>query len=359
MTSAATLDPFLLIPKKNTGFDSFIPKKDKKVEKKEDVSFEKKEGAEKKEDVSSEKNEGAETKERMASSEQKTSGKDSGDSSNKDEWMPPPNNMLWGMVALAAVLAVVTMLEQDDPDHQLLSREITWPQLHALLEKSEVEKIVVTRDASWARVFLQPGSAGVPTYHRPTYSTTGHEEDIHGDVDVIEGLEEPPKSTLHTPGHHRHQLVYRFAIGSIDTLERKLEDTQLAMGREYKHHVPIQYAPDSTIATELLGILPYVVVYSVLFFIMRKSASATGAGGSGSIFQIGKSTAKQIKKEDISITFKDVAGCHEAKKEIMEFVDFLEDPTRFTKLGAKIPKGALLCGPPGTGKTLLAKAGKF
>jgi AFG3 family protein len=153
--------------------------------------------------------------------------------------------------------------------------------------------------------------------------------------------------------------VYRFAIGSIDTLERKLEDTQLAMGREYKHHVPIQYAPDSTIATELLGILPYVVVYSVLFFIMRKSASATGAGGSGSIFQIGKSTAKKIKKEDISITFKDVAGCHEAKKEIMEFVDFLEDPTRFTKLGAKIPKGALLCGPPGTGKTLLAKAGKF
>ena len=76
----------------------------------------------------------------------------------------------------------------------------------------------------------------------------------------------------------------------------------------------------------------------------------------GGIFQIGKSTAKKINKEDVKINFGDVAGCDEAKKEVMEFVDFLKEPARFTKLGAKIPKGALLCGPPGTGKTLLAKA---
>lgn len=76
----------------------------------------------------------------------------------------------------------------------------------------------------------------------------------------------------------------------------------------------------------------------------------------GGIFQIGKSNAKLIKKEDITINFSDVAGCREAKKEIMEFVDFLQDSSQFTKLGAKIPKGALLTGPPGTGKTLLAKA---
>merc|ERR1740139_2156019 len=76
----------------------------------------------------------------------------------------------------------------------------------------------------------------------------------------------------------------------------------------------------------------------------------------GGIFQIGKSNAKRIKSEDVKETFGDVAGCKEAKREIMEFVDFLKDAERFTKLGAKIPKGALLCGPPGTGKTLLAKA---
>lgn len=70
----------------------------------------------------------------------------------------------------------------------------------------------------------------------------------------------------------------------------------------------------------------------------------------GGIFQIGKSTAKKINKEDVNVSFKDVAGCDEAKKEIMEFVDFLKDAEPFTRLGAKIPKGALLCGPPGTGK---------
>ena len=72
--------------------------------------------------------------------------------------------------------------------------------------------------------------------------------------------------------------------------------------------------------------------------------------------QGGKSKAKKVNKELVTTTFADVAGCDEAKKEIMEFVEFLKDSKRFTDLGAKIPKGALLCGPPGTGKTLLAKA---
>jgi AFG3 family protein len=76
----------------------------------------------------------------------------------------------------------------------------------------------------------------------------------------------------------------------------------------------------------------------------------------GGIFQIGKSNAKKVNPESVKVNFGDVAGCQQAKEEIMEFVDFLQDASRFTKLGAKIPKGALLCGPPGTGKTLLAKA---
>jgi AFG3 family protein len=79
-------------------------------------------------------------------------------------------------------------------------------------------------------------------------------------------------------------------------------------------------------------------------------------GGPGDIFKIGRSPAKKINKELVTTTFADVAGCDEAKKEIMEFVEFLKDSKKFTDLGAKIPKGALLCGPPGTGKTLLAKA---
>lgn len=76
----------------------------------------------------------------------------------------------------------------------------------------------------------------------------------------------------------------------------------------------------------------------------------------GKFFNVGKSTAKKFEQQDVSIRFSDVAGCQQAKAEIVEFVDFLKHPERFTKLGARIPKGALLSGPPGTGKTLLAKA---
>lgn len=112
---------------------------------------------------------------------------------------------------------------------------------------------------------------------------------------------------------------------------------------------------------ELLSTVPGVLLALVLYGVMRYAAGGAGAGaggrgGMGGIFQIGKSTAKKIAKEDVKVNFNDVAGCQEAKKEIMEFVDFLKDSDRFTRLGAKIPKGALLCGPPGTGKTLLAKA---
>merc|ERR1719287_120861 len=106
-----------------------------------------------------------------------------------------------------------------------------------------------------------------------------------------------------------------------------------------------------------------IIGIGALFYFTRRiqnmnpgKGAGGGGGGMGNIFQVGKSNAKKIKKEDVNINFSHVAGCEEAKKEIMEFVDFLQDSTLFTKLGAKIPKGALLCGPPGTGKTLLAKA---
>ena len=86
-----------------------------------------------------------------------------------------------------------------------------------------------------------------------------------------------------------------------------------------------------------------------MMYMMRGAAGGVGGGGGpGGIFKIGKSNAKRVNKEAVTTTFADVAGCDEAKKEIMEFVQFLKDPKKFTDLGAKIPKGALLCGPPGT-----------
>jgi len=118
------------------------------------------------------------------------------------------------------------------------------------------------------------------------------------------------------------------------------------------------YVNETSWTSELLRFLPTVLLIAAMGFMIRGAASSlsSSGGGPGNIFKIGKSTAKRAKPENMTTTFADVAGCDEAKKEIMEFVQFLKNPKKFTDLGAKIPKGALLCGPPGTGKTLLARA---
>lgn len=157
---------------------------------------------------------------------------------------------------------------------------------------------------------------------------------------------QPPSST------------YIFNIGSVDAFERQLEIAQRQLGIDPMEFIPVQYSSEMNWTLELFRMLPSLLILGMIMLSMRKmsGAGAGGPGGMGGIFKVGKSTATKIKKEDIKITFKDVAGVDEAKKEIMEFVDFLRQPDKFTKLGAKIPKGALLVGPPGTGKTLLAKA---
>lgn len=107
----------------------------------------------------------------------------------------------------------------------------------------------------------------------------------------------------------------------------------------------------------LLGQLPNLLFLGLMFYFLRKSTGILGkAGKRRGIFGFGESTAKMTNPADIGVTFRDVAGCEEAKIEIMEFVNFLKNPQQYVDLGAKIPKGALLTGPPGTGKTLLAKA---
>ena len=107
----------------------------------------------------------------------------------------------------------------------------------------------------------------------------------------------------------------------------------------------------------LLGLLPFVLIIGVWIFIMRRMSGGAGGGAGGQIFNIGKSKAKLFDENtDVKTTFKDVAGLEGAKEEVQEIVDFLKTPEKYTSLGGKIPKGALLVGPPGTGKTLLAKA---
>uniref|UniRef100_A0A6G1SJT2 AFG3-like protein 2 n=1 Tax=Aceria tosichella TaxID=561515 RepID=A0A6G1SJT2_9ACAR len=147
-----------------------------------------------------------------------------------------------------------------------------------------------------------------------------------------------------------------FNIGSVDTLERNLEAIQREMGREAQEMVPVIYKSEFDFGS-YASLLPTVAVFAFLLYGMsRMGGLPGGAGGRKGIFGMSSSPAKIINPADINVKFKDVAGCEEAKQEIMEFVNFLRNPEKYTDLGAKIPKGALLTGPPGTGKTLLAKA---
>ena len=130
---------------------------------------------------------------------------------------------------------------------------------------------------------------------------------------------------------------------------------QIRLKNSDDYQIIIDSKEENRIVGEILSwILPLVLFIGIWILIMRRMGG--GSGGGGQIFNIGKSKAKLINKEDVSVTFNDVAGLEGAKEEITEIVDFLKSPQKYTKLGGKIPRGAMLIGPPGTGKTLLAKA---
>ena len=141
-------------------------------------------------------------------------------------------------------------------------------------------------------------------------------------------------------------------IGNSELFQKKLDEAA-SQGKlsEYKSE------PESNWGDIFFSMLPIIIIIGFWLFMMRRMTGGGGAGGGSQIFSIGKSKAKLFdEKSDVKVTFKDVAGLEGAKEEIVEIVEFLRNPEKYTSIGGKIPKGALLVGPPGTGKTLLAKA---
>lgn len=171
---------------------------------------------------------------------------------------------------------------------------------------------------------------------------------------VVERLEVVNKKYVRVVSQGSSTRVH-FHIGSVDSFERSLENAQIELDLDPQHFVPVVYTTEQELAT-LIQALPTLLTIGFCYMLYRKYSGALGQGRGGLFSTMTNSKAKLVNPKDIGVQFKDVAGCEEAKIEIMEFVNFLKNPQQYTILGAKIPKGAILTGPPGTGKTLLAKA---
>eukprot|EP01114_Cavostelium_apophysatum_P015431 TRINITY_DN4199_c0_g1_i1.p1 TRINITY_DN4199_c0_g1~~TRINITY_DN4199_c0_g1_i1.p1 ORF type:complete len:760 (+),score=166.44 TRINITY_DN4199_c0_g1_i1:151-2430(+) len=197
--------------------------------------------------------------------------------------------------------------------------DVDWETFRSkVLKSGEVERIEVYTNTKEVQVFLKPLGQALPES---------------------------------TPGHHPS---YTFSVADVPAFEKKLREAQHELGINVVDYIPVVYKVASSVEafSVLWKVAPFVIIAGFFFYFFRTSGAS-----SRNMFSFGKSTAKKITKQtNIKTNFAQVAGADEAKQEIMEFVDFLKNPNRYKKLGAKIPKGAILVGPPGTGKTLLAKA---
>lgn len=185
---------------------------------------------------------------------------------------------------------------------------------------------------------------------------------VNRDFGKIFLTEEAQKEPEHAKAAAENELFpsgttpdYTFRFGDLQLLQENIDAVK---SQNENINAQVEFETEQNLWGEiLLGLLPFILIIGIWIFIMRKMSGASGGGAGGQIFNIGKSKAKLFdQKTDVKTTFKDVAGLEGAKEEVQEIVDFLKTPDKYTALGGKIPKGALLVGPPGTGKTLLAKA---
>ena len=246
---------------------------------------------------------------------------DNSNSNNKPN-MPkmPKFNMTWLYIFVIIALGVVFFARGNGLMSSSAGVDRDYTTFKQYVEKGYGTKVIINKDDNTLRMFVSPD----------------HIRDIF-------------KSGTDQVGTAPYVTVQ---IGSVDKVESFLDQAVV-----HKKIASYSYEnkSDSGLMDILFSIGPWILIFAIWYFIMRRMSS--GVNGAGGVFNVGKSKAKLYEKaNEMGITFKDVAGQTGAKQEVQEIVDFLKNPKKYTDLGGKIPKGALLIGPPGTGKTLLAKA---
>lgn len=208
------------------------------------------------------------------------------------------------------------------------TRKTTTSELQEYLRNGDIEKILIITNTNQAKVFLSEEALA---------------KDVHKDV--------ADKPLFPSTG-----MVPQYVLDYGDLQIFQNEITEIK--KENNLDTIVEFDKESNVFMELLlTILPFVLIIGIWIYLMRRMSGGAGGGAGGQIFNIGKSKAKLFdEKTDTRTSFQDVAGLEGAKEEVEEIVEFLKNPDKYTSLGGKIPKGALLVGPPGTGKTLLAKA---
>ncbi len=231
-------------------------------------------------------------------------------------------NIIWIYAAIAIFFFGLQMLNFDSTE------QTSWQEFNRdMLQQKKVEKVVIV-NKEIARIYIKQEYLGEEKFR---------------------DAKQKPLGGANNNGPH-----FYFEIGSVETFNQQLNDAQAEFDNYDK--ISVTYKTEQDVFGDILGwILPLVFFIAIWVFIMRRM-SGGGVGGGGQIFNIGKSKATLFDKEKVEVTFAHVAGLEEAKEEVEEIVDFLKNPKKYTRLGGKIPRGAMLIGPPGTGKTLLAKA---
>lgn len=208
------------------------------------------------------------------------------------------------------------------------TKKTTSSELQEYLRNGDISKILIITNTRQAKVFLTEEALS---------------KDVHKDV--------AEKSFALTQGVTPQYIL---DYGDLQNFENEIKNIK----KENNLDTIVDYDTESNVLGDLLlTLLPFVLIIGIWIYLMRRMSGGAGGGAGGQIFNIGKSKAKLFdEKTDTRTSFKDVAGLEGAKEEVEEIVEFLRNPDKYTSLGGKIPKGALLVGPPGTGKTLLAKA---